>query len=239
MKKVILPLILLMLGAALFALESAPSDVVGFVKVTCNAGYTPFALPFTQFNTSGVETLALVDIVAPYMTGGTALSADRIMDIGTGSVAYKTGAGAISGFQNFTIGHGYYMHNRHSAFNLYLAGTVVPTVINFGTMGIGFNVVGIKEASAVPMSSLDLVSCGFTGGTALTSDKVWDMNNGQTATYNTSTSTWAGTLTALTPGHVYYVQVKNNHTAFNWTYDPTSRNAAPVDTRHNHIDNNR
>jgi len=48
MKKFILPLLVLLLVGSLFAVESAPSEVVGYVKYECVTGLNLVALPMVQ-----------------------------------------------------------------------------------------------------------------------------------------------------------------------------------------------
>ena len=220
MKKAILPLMLLIIGVSLVALESAPSDVVGFVKVPCGAGFTPFAVPFTCYDGSGVETMALADIVGPYMTGGMPFNADKVWNITDNSTSYKATTGAFVGFQDFTNGHAYLMQNKHTAFDMYIAGKVEQEVVDYGTMGMGFNAVGFKDAGMTSLNDLDLLASGFTGGMPFNSDKIWDLTNNSTAYYSTISSSWVG-FTTITPGHAYLIQVKNS--AFTWVYDPTTR----------------
>ena len=236
MKKAILPMVILLVAASLMALESAPSDVVGFVKVPCGVGFTPFALPFTYVDGTGASSMLLQDVVGPYMTGGMAFNADKVWDITSAETSYKTLAGTFSGFQAFNYTHAYYMENKHSAFDLYLTGKVESEILDFGEMAMGFNPVGIKEAGEVSLNDIDILSAGFTGGMAFNSDKIWDMTAAQTSYYNTTTSAWVG-FTTLTPGHAYYVEVKN--TPFTWVYDPMSRDRGDATFETHNVNNSK
>ena len=55
MKRFILPLLLLLFVGSLFAVESAPSEVVGYVKYDCVAGLNLVALPMSQGYTLASE----------------------------------------------------------------------------------------------------------------------------------------------------------------------------------------
>jgi hypothetical protein len=220
MKRWLVFSMMLVLIGSMFALESDPSEVVGYVKIDSPVGYTIFSNPFTYYDATHTPTLDLDDVIGTQLTGGTPANADRIYDANLGSYAFLSAAGVWTGsLVNFTLTHANYAKIYNTANSFYLAGTVEDEIMNFGTMAVGYNVVGLKVAGAVPMSDLDLISSGFTGGTPATSDRIYDANTGQYAFYNSGTSTWAGTLTQTTIGHSYYILVKN--TAFSWTYDPT------------------
>ncbi|MCD4828034.1 MAG: hypothetical protein K8R90_01210 [Candidatus Cloacimonetes bacterium] len=235
MKKVILPLMLLFVAASLISLESAPSDVVGFVKVTCDVGFIAFALPFTQYDVAGVETTLLSDIVGPYMTGGLPFQSDKVWDMTNGDIATENLDGSFSGMQDFTLGHAYYMENKHAAFDLYFAGKSIDVLIDFGTMGMGFTAVGVKAAGEVPLDDLDLISAGFTGGLPFQSDKIWDMNDGSITTLS-GAGVWAG-FDHIIPGHAYYIEVKNS--PFAWVYDPASRDSGENTLEASQVNNTR
>ena len=55
MKRFILPLLILLFVGSLFAVESAPSEVVGYVKYDCYAGLNHIALPMDQGYTMASE----------------------------------------------------------------------------------------------------------------------------------------------------------------------------------------
>ena len=230
MKKLIAIIAILALATTAFATESDPSETVGFVKIDADVGYTPFGLPFTFYDATHTPTMALDDIVGAQFTGGVApFMSDQIIDINTGASGwYNTGTGTWT-LVNFTANHGNYANvlSTHPNVDMYLAGQVDQSTIIFGTMAVGYNVVGIREAGEVILSDLDLVSSGFTGGAAsFMSDQIIDMNTGSSAWYSTGTSTWVGGLTNVIPGHVYYINVLSTHTPFDWTYNPTGAKAS-------------
>ena len=226
-KRIIALIVIMAFATYAFATESDPSETVGFVKLPSAAGtYTPFGLPFTFYDATHTQTMTLDDIIGAQFTGaGAPFLSDQIIDINTGSYGwYNTGTSTWAGMTSFTANHANYAYVRsgHPAVDMYLAGQVDQSVINFGTMTAGtYNPVGIREAGEVNVSTLDLVSSGFTGATApFLSDQLIDMNTGSYAWYNTGTSTWQG-MSTITPGHAYYVYVRAGHTSFDWTYNPT------------------
>ena len=228
MKKLVLLITILALVTAAFAAESDPSETVGFFKIDADVGYTPFGLPFTFYDASHTPTMTLDDIIGDQFTGGAFIFlSDQIVDINTGSYGWYNG----SNWQNmpsFTANHAFYAYvlSGHSNVDMYLAGQVDQSSINFGTMAVGYNPVGIREAGEVNVSDLDLVSSGFTGGNFIfQSDQIIDMNTGNYAWYNIGTSTWNG-MSTITPGHAYYVYVLSGHSSFDWTYNPTGSKAS-------------
>jgi hypothetical protein len=226
MKKVLIFCILVLFLGSLLALESAPSDVVGFLNVNAPVGYNIFSNPFTYYDGTHTATLDLDDIVGTQLTAGTPANADRIIDANTGAYAFlmtgtpPTWTGTLT---DFNLANAYYAKIFATPNNFYLAGSVEQDVMVYGTMNVGYNVVGLKEAGSVSLDDLDLISSGFTGGSPATSDRIIDANTGQFAFY--LSGAWSGTLTSTTIGHSYYILVKN--TAFAWTYDPV--NNPPTD----------
>jgi hypothetical protein len=152
------------------------------------------------------------------LTGGTPATADRIIDVNTNQFAFKLATGVWSGtLVNFDPSHAYYFQIKNSATDVYLAGTVDDVTIDYGTMAVGYNAVGIPSAASLAVSALNLFESGFTGGTPATSDRIIDVNTNQFA-FASALGVFSGTLTNIQPGHVYYIQVKN--TAFNWIFNP-------------------
>ena len=204
--------------------ESDPSETVGFIKIETEEGFTPFSLPFTFYDETHTETMLLDDIIKDQLTGGISPDiSDQVININNGlSGWYNSVVGSWS-MNSFTYNHGYYVRTSegHSALDFYLCGTVETEAINLGIMNIGWNVVGIKEAGNIPIDSLDLIESGFTGGiTGGQSDLIADMNTGCFSWYNTYLGQWIGSLTEISPGHVYLIFVQPGHNSFEWIYNP-------------------
>jgi hypothetical protein len=221
MKKVLIFSILVLFLGSLLALESDPSDVVGFVKITTQVGFTPFSLPFTFY--SGSQTFALDDIIGAQLTGGAApFLSDQIHPVEGGTYGWYNNTN-WQALTNFTDGHAYYVYilAGHSANPIYLAGNVEQTSVDFGTMAVGFNPVGIREAGVVSLDNIDLLSSGFTGGAApFLSDQIHPVEGGTYAWHNGTA--WQG-FTTIEPGKAYNIYVLSGHTPFAWIYDPTTR----------------
>lgn len=230
-----LVLFLLMLSVPVFALESEPSETVGYVRVDANIGYTYFSLPFEFYDdsTTPVETLDLDYIVGDQLTGGNFLTGDRVIEIGSGLYAYlNDGTGLwTGGLTDFTDNKAYQfkIHSSHDSSDVYLAGKVVQETQTVGTCGVGYTFLSIREAGEVSVSELDLLTSGFTGGNFLNSDRLIEVDTGSYAYYNTGTSSWAGSLTNIYPGKVYQIKVQSGHAGFDWIYDPLTRDLLLLD----------
>ncbi|KQC05235.1 MAG: hypothetical protein APR54_00030 [Candidatus Cloacimonas sp. SDB] len=217
-------LIFLLFSIPLFALESEPSETVGYVKVEAISGYTPFSLPFTFFDVTYTETLDLDDIIGNQLTGGDAFTGDQVYEVGGAFAYYNSSTEQWSGIlENFTDNKAYYfkIQSGHSEADVYLAGTVLRESQSI-YCDIGYTILGIREAGVIAIEDLDLIASGFTGGSPFSSDQIIELGGGY-AYYNTDTSSWNGTLTDIEPAKVYYIQVKTGHSAFTWNYNPTSR----------------
>jgi len=243
MKKAILPILLLFVGVScLLAVESDPSQTVGFIKYTVPQGYTYFCLPFTFQKLTGtppalVETMAPDDVVGNELTGGTISgNSDRIVNIYTGTAGYiKASDGKWYNMAAFIDNVPYFFqHRAATTLSVYLAGAVVREAQTVGTFNPGSKLCALREAGAVPVGLLDLnpnLAGGFHGGAvAGQSDQLINPNNGNVAWYKTSSSAWQGALTATIPGLPLYVLVRSTHTPIVWNYDPNTRAAAAPTT---------
>jgi len=237
MKKIALIFLLGSLLGLLCALESDPSETVGYVRITVNEGYTAFGLPFTFTNDLGDESYAINDVIGDQLTGGNFIfQSDQIIDIFDGASSWYSNP-ALSWDPNMTLDteHSFYAKvlSGHGTQDVYLAGRVEPEIIVYSTMmNPGYNPVGIKEAGVVGVEDLDLVESGFTGGNFIfQSDQLIDINTGFVAWYKSSDSTWQSSLTQVEPGAGYFIKVLTGHSAFTWTYDPTDNSRSIINNK--------
>lgn len=227
MKKVLILSILVLFLGSLFALESAPSDVVGFVKINlASNSWTAASLPFV-FEDPDANGLDLSDVFGTQLDGNTPTDGDKVLSINTGQSAIY--ASAMGGWFPAEIAmdskHGYWI-NRNTANatkDIYFCGKVTQEAIDYGTIAVGWTPVGIKEAGVVSIDDLDLVASGFSGTTPTDGDKILSINTGQSAIYATAMGGWFPAAFNIAPTHVYWINVNAAHTGFNWIYDPTSR----------------
>lgn len=246
MKKVMFVLVcLLLVSTAAFALESGPSNKVGYVKFTLpNNSYTSFGLPFVFWDVPtgnvpnyGVESRKPSDIIGVQANCSGGGTADRILDQNTGQFAWRnstlgcdwTGLLETQGGDPGLMepAKAYWYWNRSGAQRtLVLAGEadITGAGIPARTITAPASTLGLatpyswRDPRELATSQLNLVQAGLLGGTGGTSDRVTAQVGGSFAYYNSTTNVWAGTLTTVTPGAAYWIINKHPGHAFNYTY---------------------
>lgn len=246
MKKVMFVLVVLLLVSSAFALESGPSNKVGYVKITAIAGSTPFGLPFVFWDvptgnipTYGVESRKPSDIIGTQAACGTVTTADRIVQQGgTAPFAYRNSAtscawaGALeTAAAAMTPGRAYWYVNKTGANRtLVLAGEAditgvgIPTIaVNAPSTPTSANNVPYswRDPRDVPREQLNLLAAGFRGGTISTSDRVTEQGGGARSFYRLTAGagSWGGTLPSVVPGNAYWIVNKHyGLSAWNYTY---------------------
>jgi len=243
MKKVMFVVVSLLLVSYCFALESAPSNKVGYVKITVTGGtgnqYSNFGLPFVFWDvptgnvpTYGTESRQPSDIFGTQPLCGPGLSADRVIRSDVGRFAYR-GTPSCAWTNNLETnpndaepGHGYQVRTTNQPTKYYvLAGEADTTAIGIPSVPIVINrfvTYSWRDPRELAVSRLNLLAQGFTGGTLSTnSDRVAQIGgNGYFAWYRTTDHTWQGSLPSVTPGKSYYIVSRHNPT-WNYTYNAT------------------
>ena len=240
MKKVFILSILVLFLSSLFALESSPSEVVGFVKLDAaaspsNATYSMFSLPFTFYDATHTQTMDLDDVVGDQLTAGNLFTADRIIEIGGNDAYLATGTPPTwtGSLVDFTINKGYYFKvlAGHSAQDVYVAGAVenfAQTMPNCPALpsAISYTLVAFVEAGNVVLDDIGLIGTGFQSGNLFTADRIIEI--GGNDAYHDGTS-WQGALTHLSPGKCYYIKILSGHTGVTgWIYNPTGADDSTI-----------
>ena len=242
MKKVMFVLVsLLIVSTFAFALESGPSNKVGYVKINALGGtgvvYTQFGLPFKfwyvptgNVPTYGTESRKPSSIVGSQANCGTIVTADKITRQDNGHYAYRNSGSSCAWVNPLETnsemepGRAYwYQNNTHANRNLVLAGEADTTAAGIPTVTIAANSntpYSWRDPRELANNKLNLLAQGFTGGTVISSDRVISQASAGTSFYyRTSDGTWQG-LATVSPGTSYWV--KNNHaTPWNYTYNAT------------------
>jgi len=208
MKKFILPLLLILAVGMLAAVESEPSEIVGYFKKNVNdGGYQAFVLPFYYTN------LAISNIM-----GDQFAESDVISDITTGeSSTYYSGFGWFGALENMNYGTAYYINRAigNGAIDYFLLGKVDPQGFTKTILGNGaFTAFGLNEAANVLLSE-DIFGTNESDG-----DVISDINTGDSSTYYEGYG-WFGSLEYLTPTSAYYYNSAFGSSDFIWTYTPT------------------
>ncbi|MBN2829212.1 MAG: hypothetical protein JXR56_02700 [Candidatus Cloacimonetes bacterium] len=158
MKKVIIPLILLLAVAFLIAVESDPSDVVGYVKYDMVVGRNLIALPMN----SG---LAMAGNLGNAITGATSVSKWNPATQGWVS-SNKVG---MMWLNNFAVANGeVYMVTTTTAGAYYCAGAMIVQP--------NYSIIAGRNTVMVPLDRSDLTMAGTLGAaiTGTTSVSRWN-----------------------------------------------------------------
>ncbi len=208
MKKLILPLLLLVAFGMLAAVESDPSDVVGYFKRPIAAGgWEPFSLPFDY-----------ADLTVDTVLGTQFADMDAVSDMATGQNAiYLSGVGFVGDLMTFEYGHAYWMSRDtgNGGTDFYLLGKVDPNPVTIQIAGDdagNWAVFSLNEAAPVDLATLDMPN-------ALDMDGISDVATGQNSLFITGVG-WVGDLLTIEPTHVFLYN-SLSATSYPWTYTPT------------------
>jgi len=219
MKKFILPLLLILTVGMLAAVESEPSEVVGYFKKNIGDGeWQAISLPFFY------SSLIVGDVL------GTQFSElDAIQDVNTGaSTIYYADFGWFGDIENLSYGTAYFINRTsgNGATDYFLLGKVDPQGFSKTIVGNGaYTAFGLNEATEIELTD-DLFGTNESDG-----DVVQDINTGASSIYYSGFG-WFGDLTQLSPTVGYYYNSAFGSSDFVWTYEPT-RGVSRVDQTKN------
>lgn len=235
--KVLVVLVALLLASSVFALESGPSNPVGFFTLTISRqvgsnGYNLVSFPTIPTDASLTNTLG-----AQLPGGAFASNATQIQWYDAGAIpptyrtAFKTNTGTIwntgGGITQLETRKGYYILLRSSSpltsYSVVVAGNVnVGPATDMGTIYVGYNMVGSAYAAPVLFANSNIVSgtTRFVGGAFSTaSDQIIGLlgTSFQTAWRNNS-GVWQGPINSFEPGRGYLVLRRSGRTPANYTW---------------------
>lgn len=220
-------LVLFMAPLQSVAVESGPSNTVGFWKFDVSPGYTQVSFPLLP----GEKNLDVV--LGDQLTGGaTPQQSDQILrwdaTAGLFQMAwYNTTSNHWEGdFSQLSEAESYwiYVQPDHPASQTIVAyGNVVEEpYYNMGAMVPGYNAVGSVWALAAPISQSGLV--GFQGGVYLfLSDLIlsYDVPGGSYSyAWMDDGGAWQGDLTDFEPLKGYWIYIAPGHNGFEWPNYP-------------------
>jgi len=209
MKKYLFILLLIVSAGILLAVESAPSETVGYYKKTVGAGnWDVFSLPF------GYASMNPNDILGYQFDEN-----DVILDVTSGDIWTYYGAEFgwwPSGVENLTYGHAYWLNRAGSTpLDYYIMGTVNPQVVNYTVPANGWACFSMNECRDIDPNSLPMTGLQEN-------DLIMDIITGDLWTYYGSEfGWWPSGDTMLHPTHGYYIYTSGS--GFNWTYTPPAR----------------
>jgi len=206
MKKILLPLLLILAVGVLAAVESEPSEIVGYFNLTAASNsWSPLSLPFDYTDLSVGNVL------------GDFLNDDAIYDIATSSSSvYYEGFGWFGDLVNLEYGKVYWINRieTNPTFNYYILGKVDPNPVTVTFSGYGWTPFALNEATNIPLSSL-------TFSEAVNGDEIYDIATSSSTVYYEGFG-WFGDLENIEPTHGYwYNRVDAGYT---WTYTPSRSN---------------
>jgi len=208
MKKFILPLLLILAVGMLAAVESEPSEVVGYFKKNIGDGqWQAISLPFFY------SSLIVGDVL-----GNQFSELDAVQDVNTGaSTIYYADFGWFGDVENLSYGTAYFINRSlgNGATDYFLLGKVDPQGFTKTIVGNGaFTAFGLNEATEIELSD-DLFGTNESDG-----DVIQDINTGASSIYYSGFG-WFGDLTQISPTVGYYYNSALGSSDFVWTYEPT------------------
>jgi len=207
MKKILLPLLLILAVGMLAAVESEPSEVVGYFKLTAESNFwTPVSLPFDYGD------LSVANVIGDFG------DQDAIYDIATfASSVYYEGFGWFGDLENLEYGKVYFINRveTNPTFNYYILGKVDPNPVTVTFTGNYWTPFALNEATNIPLSSLT-----FSG--AVDGDEIYDISTMASTVYYEGYG-WFGDLENIEPTHGYWYN-RVGAAGYTWTYTPTRSN---------------
>jgi len=211
MKKFILPLLLILTVGMLAAVESEPSEVVGYFKKNVVSGsYEGFSIPFAYDN------INITNVLDNQFSEN-----DFILDMNTGlsTTYYGIEWGWFGDFDTMEYGHAYWIHrdSNNPATDYYLLGKVDPQISNLAINGQdmgGWTPFSINEASEVAIGNLGIPNVQYE-------DFIIDIQTGFISTYYGIEWGWfsGDGFDYILPTHTYWLHT-TSPTSSTWTYIP-------------------
>lgn len=234
LKKVAFVLALTVLVSFALALESGPSNTVGFNKVTfAGNGYTPFGLAFTYWDvvggvpSYGVQSTKPSDIIGAQTTPGPPWIATEIICKNTGQSGYFDGTnwqGPLETSSSMIEGYCFlgWVKNPSSE-DVVFAGEVDTSTYAVGIpipAGDSYTWVSFRDARMQPLGAINLETSGFLGGGApWFSDELLEKSTGMAAWLH-DVNGWQGTIAnnEVTPGYAYMIHAISGHGGYTYNY---------------------
>lgn len=204
MKRYLFILLLIVSLGILAAVESGPSETVGYFKhnILTN-GWHPLSLPFNY-----------ADLTPGAVLGTQFGDMDTVFDL-NGDASFYLAPDWLGSIAEMTYGHAYWMSRdvANPTFDYYLLGKVDPATLVIHVKGLddgGWSSFSLNEARSIPLTTAGL----FAG--VQENDTIFDLN-GDASFY--MAPDWLGSLVSIEPTHGYWYQ-SMSATSYDWTYTP-------------------
>ncbi len=200
MKKILLIMTLIVSLSILMAVESAPSETVGyFKKSVAGNSWNVLSLPF-----------AYGSLDVNMVLGDQFADGDLVQDITTGNnTTYYDGFGWFGDLEFLEYGVGYWVYRFNAATDYFVLGTVDPQSLTL-TVTPGWSVFALNEARDIAIFDLPI-----TG--AMDGDLIQDITTGNNTTFYDGFG-WFGDLEFMEPTQAYWYYTTG--AGFSWTYNP-------------------
>ncbi len=208
MKKLILPLLLLVAFGMLAAVESDPSDVVGYFKKTIAPNsWQAIALPFA-YSDLGVQMV---------MGDQSFNDGDLMLNLNTGlSTDYYSGFGWFGDLETLAYGGGYrlFRASANPLTDYYFLGKVDPQAFTVTIAGNGmWTAFGLNEARQI------LLDDALFGANETEGSIIIELDSGLSTDYYEGFG-WFGDLENVSPTFAYNYKTTVGAPSFDWTYTP-------------------
>jgi len=214
MKKLILPLLLLVAIGMLAAVESDPSNIVGYFKKTINTNsWQAVALPFAY------PDLGIIPVMGQQFDGG-----DIMIDLNSGSSAdYFDDYGFYGGLENLEYGVGYriFRDSANPQTDYYFLGEVDPQDHSLVIQGNGaWTAFGLNEATNINFDGAD----DLFGTNETDESLVIELDTGYASDYFTGYG-WYGGIANIQPTFGYRYKSVAGDANFTWNYSSPNGSA--------------
>jgi len=209
------------------AIESGPSNTVGFWKVDVHPGYTQISFPLLPADKS------VDNVLADQLTGGsTPAESDQVLRWAAAAGQFQmcwydastqTWQGDFNQFSEAESYWTYVQPDHPETQTIITFGNVVQAPFyNMGMMTSGYNAVGSVWAipAAISLAGLN----GFAGGLYLFQSDLIMSYDASTGSYSYAWQdgggNWLGDLTQFEPLMGYWIYIAPGHTGFDWSTFP-------------------
>lgn len=248
--KVLALLLAILIATTAFALESGPSNPVGFFTITVSRPSGSSAYNLVSFPTLPADA-SLNNTIGAQLPGsaisGQATTIYQYNNTGTTAgyaTAYRsTSTWSGTGVTSLASNRGYYILLRSNtaslSYNVVVAGDVRTTAWDMGTIQLGFNMIGSVFAAPVTMANTRLWTSPNGGrmfGSSISgqADLVYGLNaaGNLVSVYANASGVWqnAANFTSLEPGKGYFVfrRTAGGRVAFAWNDYPVPTGSSTV-----------
>ncbi len=204
--------------AGLAAVESAPSDVVGFIKHTVPAGQTEAVA--LAFDYKDADSNTFISVNEAFF--GTFPLNTKVTDLISATNVNKVpfGTGWVGSLTNLAYNHAFSVYNPGATeLVFYQAGKVNNSAQTYDLSANQYTWIGLNDVRTVALADLGLPA-GLPLNSKITEAGIGNGNNANKVPFGTG---WVGSLTGFRPGVAYILNTPSATTGVTWNYAPAAR----------------